>query len=980
MFEAMTARTVDSSSNSTSGRGDGPIESPFPKLADFEILNIVGEGGMGVVYRARQRGLKRLVAVKVIRTKPGVRTKDAERLRIEAQAIARLQHRNIVQIHEIGEDDGLLYIALEFVDGLSLDKVLQEHAIDPRQAAKLVETLAHAMQHVHDQGIIHRDLKPSNVLMAKSSDSTSDELLPWPKRFHPDIWTAKITDFGLAKLQDDDTGLSSSKALLGTPNYMSPEQARADGTQVGPAADVYGLGTILYELLTRRPPVLGSNMLEVLQRVGSQEPTPPTQLDRAIPRDLETICLKCLQKDPQQRYGNARELAEDLGRFLAFEPIAARPANLVERAVKWCKRHPTITGLACAIAIAALLFSSSELRHLRTAHVREKQVRVDERNEQLEKLADAQAAYRRFGRLHADAVFVGYQAKSLGEFGSTADREQLLALTNLAFREVGLDVDADSGPRLNPYWSEREKADVMAGCFELYLAYADNVANACSSKAGENQSTALQEALTILDRAANLFPHTQAIALQRARCFEQAGDRHAAHSALEDALKVPPTTSIDFRLLGSEQHRRGEVAAAAMSLQKALVLDRTDFWSRFLLSVCELKLGRPTEAESDLTICLQQRPDFLWGLLMRGMARARTDAFDGAEADFRAALELRPGVDARYAVQVSRGMLRLKRERWREAEVDLKLAIELKPKQFHAGLALARMYQARKDYSQSNAEFDRILKLNPPAAIACECHSERSRNSFLCGDFATSEVEAQAACTAQPDNATAHEAHAFALLELRRFAESLQALERFAAYGGKPGPDFYRARGRARMQLGDFLSAKDDFTRALENRSDAQLLRYRGWAYFFADAGKPALRDFDGALALDPNCGETYVGRGLTYCLLGLTHEAIADARKAEVHGVDTPEMSHNLACIYAQAAEMTEKPGVDNATKSAASELRNSAFAAIRKSLKLVPERERSRFWREKIRPDAALKSLRDSDEFRRIDRIYSAKAVGSN
>jgi serine/threonine protein kinase len=277
----------------------------------YEILGVLGRGGMGVVYQARQMKLDRVVALKMILAGGHAAEADLARFKTEAEAVARLQHPHIVQIFEVGEHGGLPFFSLEYCPGGSLDKKLNGTPLPPKEAAALVEKLARAMQAAHDKGVVHRDLKPANVLLADDGEP-------------------KITDFGLAKKLDADAGQTRTGAVMGTPSYMAPEQA--DGRrQITPAVDVYGLGAVLYELLTGRPPFRAETPLDTLLQVLDRDPAPPRLLNPNIERDLETVCLKCLEKDPQRRYGSARALAEDLERYLADEGVSARSLNLVSR-------------------------------------------------------------------------------------------------------------------------------------------------------------------------------------------------------------------------------------------------------------------------------------------------------------------------------------------------------------------------------------------------------------------------------------------------------------------------------------------------------------------------------------------------------------------------------------------------------------------------------------------------------------------------
>jgi formylglycine-generating enzyme required for sulfatase activity/tRNA A-37 threonylcarbamoyl transferase component Bud32 len=309
----------------------------YPEVPGYEILGICGHGGMGVVYRARQLKAHRLVALKMIRAVEHASPTDRLRFQIETEAVARLQHPHIVQLYEVGEVRSQPFFSLEFCDGGTLTDQLKKQRPTAHEAAALIETLARAMHYAHLRGVVHRDLKPGNVLLA------GVERLP------------KITDFGLAKRIDAEAReVSQSGAIMGTASYMAPEQAAGKVRDTGPAADVYGLGALLYECLVGRPPFEGPQH-EVLLSVLSDEPAPPSRLGAKVPADLETICLKCLSKEPARRYASTEELANDLRRFLADEPIRARPVGAVERAVKWVRRHAAVSALAAAVLLVTVL-------------------------------------------------------------------------------------------------------------------------------------------------------------------------------------------------------------------------------------------------------------------------------------------------------------------------------------------------------------------------------------------------------------------------------------------------------------------------------------------------------------------------------------------------------------------------------------------------------------------------------------------------
>jgi tetratricopeptide (TPR) repeat protein len=326
--------------------GARPAAAGLPEIAGYEVLGEIGRGGMGVVYQARHRALRRLVALKMILAGPYATAQEVRRLQVEAEAIARVQHPNIVQIYEVDVHDGRPYLALEYVDGDRLDRHIGGAPQPARESAELIETLARAVHAAHQAGIIHRDLKPANILLV------SGESLPLTTHHSP-LTTPKITDFGLAKqLEDGGLGPTQTGDFVGTPAYAAPEQALGNLQEIGPATDVYALGAILYELLTGRPPFQAATPLETLVRVRTEEPLPPRHLQPKLPRDLETICLKCLHKEPRRRYASALDLAEDLRRFLEGRPIQARPVGMGERFWRWCRRNPAIARLTAALFLA----------------------------------------------------------------------------------------------------------------------------------------------------------------------------------------------------------------------------------------------------------------------------------------------------------------------------------------------------------------------------------------------------------------------------------------------------------------------------------------------------------------------------------------------------------------------------------------------------------------------------------------------------
>lgn len=316
------------------------------QIEGYEIIEEVGRGAFGVVYRARDRKLNRLIALKLIHAGPRLPPEARQRFMAEAMTIARLKHPNIIQIYAVGEHAGCPFLSLELVDGGNLAVWMNGKPQPVLDCIRIVSSLAQAIDYAHRNGVVHRDLKPANVLFIAVADEAGKREI-------------KITDFGIAKVLPEpgitQAGMTQTNEILGTPAYMAPEQANGKASQIGPATDVYSIGAIFYELLTGRPPFQGANTLDTLMQALWQDPVPVRLLVPRVPRDVETICLKCLQKDPQRRYLTAAALADDLRRFEKGEPIMARPVGIAERAMKWIRRHPAIVVSVTAAMLTVLI-------------------------------------------------------------------------------------------------------------------------------------------------------------------------------------------------------------------------------------------------------------------------------------------------------------------------------------------------------------------------------------------------------------------------------------------------------------------------------------------------------------------------------------------------------------------------------------------------------------------------------------------------
>ncbi len=351
-WDGSLASASDASPRDTLKLGDGfappsggswVSERPRPHrdFGRYRLLEEIGRGGMGVVYKARQHGLDRLVAIKMILASHMASADQVERFYAEARAAARVQHPHIVVIHEVGQIQGQHYFAMEYMAGASLTTLLKAGPLDPVVAARHVLTVANAVEHLHAQGIVHRDLKPSNILLDEAGQPA-------------------VTDFGLAKMLAGEGGKTLSGAIVGTPSYMAPEQAAGRGDEVGICSDVYSLGAILYELLTGRPPFVEENPMETLVQVLEGEPPRPRRLRPDLPRALESICLKCLEKAPDDRYPSAAALAQDLGRFLTGDTVEARHEGAWHRLRRWSRREPALASRLGTMALCGAIIEAND--------------------------------------------------------------------------------------------------------------------------------------------------------------------------------------------------------------------------------------------------------------------------------------------------------------------------------------------------------------------------------------------------------------------------------------------------------------------------------------------------------------------------------------------------------------------------------------------------------------------------------------------
>jgi tetratricopeptide (TPR) repeat protein len=532
---------------------DVPI--PTPTLPGYEVVQELGRGGMGVVYLARHLALNRQVALKMILGGAYADAKELARFRAEAEAVAKFTHPHIVQIFDVGTLEGMPYCALELLTGGSLDEQLRGQPQPPRQAATLLVPVAQAVQAAHDQGILHRDLKPSNILL------TADG-------------TPKLTDFGLAKRLEDDNGQTRTGEIVGTPGYMAPEQAAGKVRQLGPATDIYALGAILYQLLTGRPPFQGLSALDTVMQVMTTEPIPPRQLQPTVPRDLETICLKCLHKEPAKRYPSAQALAADLQNYLDGKPILARPAGRWERAVKWCRRYPTAAALLLVVTLAALgmaLLAAWALQAEQTA--RQESAQKEEQRRKAVEQAELAQAVTRF--LRYDVLLLANPATQLQDRLSDRKYDAEVKLRDVVKRAG----KAIEGKFTNQPQVEAELRSTLGitllsmGQFDLALPHLERLRTLCMALYGSDHPDTLASLVALSNCYDELSRHAEALKLReqiKAHYLATHGPDHAEtlmamlHMANSydslgrhaEAVKLNQDTHTRFRAtLGPEDYR-----------------------------------------------------------------------------------------------------------------------------------------------------------------------------------------------------------------------------------------------------------------------------------------------------------------------------------------------------------------------------------------------------------------------------------------
>jgi tetratricopeptide (TPR) repeat protein/tRNA A-37 threonylcarbamoyl transferase component Bud32 len=932
----------------------GAASGQGPRVAGYEILGVLGRGGMGVVYKARQMKLNRLVALKMVVAGAHAGPAQLARFYTEAEAVARLHHPGIVQIYEVGEHDGLPFFSLEYVEGGSLNQKIHGLPQPPRDAAEIVAQLARAMAVAHEHGIIHRDLKPANILLAAG------------QTMHPDSSgvrvscpTCKITDFGLAKRLEDDSNQTKSGTLMGTPNYMAPEQARGETHEIGPLADLYSLGAILYELLTGRPPFVGLTMWETIAQVREQEPVPPTRLQPKCPRDLETICLKCLRKEAYQRYASCEALADDLGHFLAGEPIQARPVGRIEMAWRWCLRNPRVAGLsACVgvlllVVIAVLSVMGLHLARQRQAVWETRQIASTRLEQATAAVAagnyqEAQVLLRRSDSLlssHPDLgdlrgeletleaqvdVYAQFRnlldsARFACRFGSRRQKEegrrychQLLALYD--------DIDSRSGPGavglppLNALQQQLFKEDV----FEAFLTAAQVEQELAQGGGEAAERQAALAAIAFFERADKVLPGTRALHIHRAPCWTRLGKHAASLADMEKARAIPPTSAVDRFWHGFAHHLRGEQALRnkdrkaahesyhqAMAEYAAFLQLRPDhFWGYFNWANCHAQLNERHDLYDALigfTACMRLQPDFPWPYNNRGTVHLRLKQPDRAVADFTTALARNRDYPEAHA---NRGLAYLALGKTDLALRDFTRAIDLNPDYITAYTERAEIYRKRKQHALEASDYTRLLALSADPAPLLQKRAAAYR--------ALNQPEKASQDYAQliklnPKNLQARIARAELLMAWGRYSEAREELSHILKQASRAA-GIWRARAILNwLQLKDFDAALADFEQyARLSPKEPDPHRCVGCILLGRRQYGPALEALHKALTLRPDYPEAVWARAQILLWQDKAAETLPDLDALVAKLPQGPPETLNVRAAVHEALGQMEKAAAD--------------------------------------------------------------------
>lgn len=848
-------------------------------FAGYEILRELGRGGMGVVYQARDPRLKRVIALKMIL---GKRADDEtlRRFQLEAESVGKLRHPNVVQIYEVGETDGQPFCALEFVEGGSLDARIRRAPQPPREAATLMVKIARGMQAAHSQGIVHRDLKPANILLDSSSQNESGATFSQSE--------PKISDFGLAKQVDaEESRHTQDGSILGTPSYMAPEQASGDVQNVGPLADVYALGAILYEMLTGRPPFCGQTPWDTIEQVLSKDPIPPRRFQEKCDPEIEAICLTCLHKEPARRYASAEELALDLERYLDGRPIQARRASWREQAIKWARRHPATTALIGVVVLALFgLFGLQQWNNFALDHKlkeREKQVVAQqgklkkleiekERRKQTELLEKRKADTRDLiqrGQLALEAK----KWNQAGEFFTQAKKQASgqTDLKDLHAQSTQLLSHAQTGA------SADQQKQTFAKLYQDALLYLTRFTGRDLAEDAKDVEQVAAKALAVYglvpgEKTTPVFDVRFYTGIEQQRITEQCSTLLVVLSKaglmtsdgnLDEARLKKAEDYLDWaRKLGhvskSYHLRRAKVleamnknAEAEQERKLAQQAEATTAVDYFLIGNFQYEEHQYAQALQSFDHALYLQPDHFWSQYFQAVCYLKMPARSSqvAEGNYRAAKAALTAMISRNSDFVWSYLLR-----------------------GYASGQLGEIEQAEKDFAKA-------LTLHPGKLALHTLYSNRGAVYVLANRFEDAASDFQKAVQLYPDQYQSYANHALALEKQDRFVEAEKEFG-LAIQRADQVPNLYRHRARIRARLQKLEQAQEDIEHAIHLQKNrlgkdkrsrslavdlvelAKLLRHRGKA-------DQALEACEQAFAAAPNLVSVHRLRGELYLTQG---------------------------------------------------------------------------------------------------------------
>jgi tetratricopeptide (TPR) repeat protein/tRNA A-37 threonylcarbamoyl transferase component Bud32 len=922
---------VESGMPLASKKGAGPSATSRPHVPGYEILGELGRGGMGVVYKARQKRLNRVVALKMVLAGAHASSHQLGRFHAEAEAVAQLQHPNIVQIFEVGDHDGLPYFSLEFVEGGSLAERIGGKPRPPREAAETVELLAQAMAVAHQHGIVHRDLKPANVLVTRDAQP-------------------KITDFGLVKRVEGGSELTQSGTLMGSPSYMSPEQAHGRTHEIGPLSDLYSLGAILYELLTGRAPFVGTSILETLEQVRNRDAVPPSRLQPKVPRDLETICLKCLQKEYGKRYPNCEALAEDLHRFSAGEPIRARPIGRAERLWRWCRRNPRVAVLSGAVAVLMGLVTASAIA-IGVRLNNEREAIAETRKVAGERLDQAAASIaagdsRRAHDLVQQASLPLLKSKPeladirsrmqrlqeqidvYAEFKTLLDQARFQCFGSLSQKQEGQrycrrlvklydQIETRTGAAASglPPLDAEQRLRFTEDAFDAFLIAAIVERDVAEGGDEAAQQTAARRAMDWLNRANTLVPDTKTFYANRCACWGKLGDHARDEADKKRAAAIQPTTAVDHFWHGFADHMRGNQAlrqsdpkAAEKSYRDELAeyaaflrLRPDHFWGYFNWSLAHLQMGNLQEALFGFTACIHLRPDFPWSYNNRGIILLRLNRYNEAIEDCTAALAR----DDRYLeAWMNRGLASLRLDKFDAALRDFNRAIELKSENASAYFHRAEVYRRMKRLPEALEDADRAIAQGGTSANAyylrAGLRTAMRQYSPARDDYSAALELSPRAANVLQDRATLNWIHLKDFEAARADAEQLAKLQPKNAFPHRLLGSIYlgqRQYDKAMPALRKALALKRDYTEVLWDEAEI---------HFWQSEPEKALEVIDPLIAhLSAELPESLNLRGDFYRSLGRLDEAAKDYERMIELRPKAPDAYISLALVRAKQGKL---------------------------------------------------------------------------